>query len=218
MISTSELTSYKLQAEDGRAGSVKDVLFDDGRWTVRHFVVDTGGLLSKHKVILDPMEALEPDPQEKVLPVRLTKDEVKRHPIPESDPPLSHSTKKAGPDAMRSAGAGSMIGAGPAEITMSAGAPAYESSYIDPDPHLRSASDVQDYKLLSGTGEVGKITDFVIDPQNWTVTHAVVELDDDRSHRLLPTDQISKIGFPERVMTTDMMPDVLHQAQPFEGA
>ena len=72
MISTNELTSYKLQAEDGRAGSIKDVLFDDGRWTVRHFVVESGGLLSKHKVILDPMEAMEPDSDEKVLPVRLT--------------------------------------------------------------------------------------------------------------------------------------------------
>jgi hypothetical protein len=218
MISTSELTSYKLQAEDGRAGSVKDVLFDDGRWTVRHFVVDTGGLLSKHKVILDPMEALEPDPDEKVLPVRLTRDEVKRHPIPESDPPLSHNTKRAGPDAMRSAGAGSMIGAGPAELTMSAGSPAYESAYIDPDPHLRSASDVHDYKLLTGTDEVGKVMDFVIDPESWKVTHAVIELVDDGSQRLIPTDQISKICFPEKVVTTEMMPDLLRQAQPFDGA
>jgi hypothetical protein len=217
MISTSELTSYKLQAEDGRLGSIKDVLFDDGRWTVRHFVVDTGGLLTKHKVILDPMEAMQPDQQEKVLPVRLTKDEVKRHPIPESDPPLSHSTKRSGPDAMRSAGAGSMIGAGPAELTMSAGTPAYEASYIDPDPHLRSVTDVQDYRLVTGTDEVGKVKDFVIDPGNWTVTHAVVELDDDSSPRLLPTDHISKIGFPEKVLQTDMVPDLLHQTQPFEG-
>ncbi|HEY7270742.1 MAG TPA: PRC-barrel domain-containing protein [Dehalococcoidia bacterium] len=218
MISTSELSSYKLQAEDGKAGSVKDILFDDGRWTVRHFVVDTGGLLSKHKVILDPMEALEPDPGEKVLPVRLTRDEVKRHPIPESDPPLSHSTKRSGPDAMRSSGAGSMIGAGPAEITMGASTPAYESSYIDPDPHLRSASDVQDYKLLTGTDEVGKVMDFVIDPESWKVTHAVIALDDDGSQRLIPTEQISKIGFPEKVVTTELMPDVLRQAQPFDGA
>jgi len=218
MISTNELTSYKLQAEDGRAGSIKDVLFDDGRWTVRHFVVESGGLLSKHKVILDPMEAMEPDSDEKVLPVRLTKDEIKRHPIPESDPPLSHSTKRAGPDAMRSAGAGSMIGAGPAEAALSGSGPAYESSYLDPDPHLRSVSDVQDYILRTGGGDVGKVTDFVINPENWTVTHAVVELDDDRRHVLVPTEQISKIGFPEKVLTTEMLPDSLIKAQPFEGA
>ena len=45
MISTNELTSYKLQAEDGRAGTIKDVLFDDGRWTVRHFVVESLSLI-----------------------------------------------------------------------------------------------------------------------------------------------------------------------------
>jgi uncharacterized protein YrrD len=217
MISTSELTSYKLQAEDGKAGTIKDVLFDDGRWTVRHFVVESGGLLSKHKVILDPMEALEPDSDEKVMPFRLTKDEIKRHPIPESDPPLSHSTKRHGPDAMRSAGAGSMIGAGPTEIAMSGGAPAYESSYIDPDPRLRSASDVQDYKLRAGSQDIGKVTDFVVNPENWTVPYAVVELADEHRQVLLPTEQISKIGFPDRVLETEVMLDALREAQPFEA-
>jgi hypothetical protein len=217
MISTSQLTSYKLQAEDGRAGTIKDVLFDDGRWTVRHFVVESGGLLSKHKVILDPAEALEPDHDEKVLPVRLTKDEIKRHPIPESDPPLTTKHKASGPDAMRSAGAGSMIGAGPAEMMMNSSGPAYESSYLDPDPHLRSASDVQSFKLHTGNAEVGKVTDFVIDSENWSVPYAVVELADDGRQVMLPTDQISKIGYPDRVLTTEMMPETLREAQPFEG-
>jgi hypothetical protein len=218
MISTSELTRYKLQAEDGRAGTIKDVLFDDSRWAVRHFVVESGGLLSKHKVILDPNEAMEPDSDERVLPVRLTKDEIKRHPIPESDPPLSHSTKRSGPDAMRSAGAGSMIGAGPAELTMTASSPAYESSHIDPDPRLRSFADVQDYTLRSGVEDVGKVTDFVLDPGNWSVPYAVVELTDEHRSVLLPTEQISKIGFPDRVLQTEMMPELLREAEPFEGA
>jgi uncharacterized protein YrrD len=217
MISSNELTSYKLQAEDGRAGSIKDVLFDDGRWTVRHFVVESGGLLSKHKVILDPIEALEPDVDEKVLPVRLTKDEIKRHPIPESDPPLTSKTKGAGPNAMRSAGAGSMIGANPTEVLLSGQSASYESTYIDPDPHLRSASDVQSFTLRTGTEDVGKVMDFVIDPQNWSVPYAVVELDDDHRQVMLPTDQISKIGFPDKVLTTEMMPESLRAAQPFEG-
>jgi len=217
MISTNELTSYKLQAEDGRAGSIKDVLFDDGRWTVRHFVVESGGLLSKHKVILDPMEAMQPDSEEKVLPFRLTKDEIKRHPIPESDPALTSKHKGSGPDAMRSAGAGSMIGANPTEVMLGGNSPAYESSYIDPDPHLRSASDVQSFTLRTGTEDVGKVMDFVIDPENWSVPYAVVELDADHRQVMLPTDQISKIGFPDKVLTTDMLPDSLRQARPFEG-
>jgi hypothetical protein len=218
MISTSELTSYKLQAEDGKAGSIKDVLFDDNRWTVRHFLVESGGLLSKHKVILDPMEAMEPDPDEKALPFRLTKDEIKRHPIPESDPPLSHSTRRSGPDAMRSAGAGSMIGNNPTELTMTASAtPAYESSYLDPDPHLRSFTDVQDYKLRSGDAEIGKLTDFVLNEENWTVPYAVVELRDEGRQVLLPTEQISKIGFPDKVLETEVMLEALRQAQPYEA-
>jgi sporulation protein YlmC with PRC-barrel domain len=118
---------------------------------------------------------------------------------------------------MRSTGGGAMIGANPAEVMLNSGAPAYESSYIDPDPHLRSATDVQDYKLLTQSEEVGKVKDFVINPENWTVTHAVVELGDEHRQVLLPTDQISKIGFPDKVLTTDLMPESLRAAQPFEG-
>jgi uncharacterized protein YrrD len=206
-----------LQAEDGRAGTIKDVLFDDGRWTVRHFVVESGGLLSKHKVILDPMEAMEPDVDEKVLPVRLTKDEIKRHPIPESDPALTSKFKGAGPSAMRSAGAGSMIGANPAEVMLSGNTAVYESGFLEPDPHLRSASDVLSFKLRTGSEDIGTVMDFVIDPVNWSVPYAVVELDDQHRQVLLPTDQISKIGFPDKVLTTEMMPETLREAEPFEG-
>ena len=167
-------------------------------------------------MILDPREALEPDSDERVLPVRLTKDQIKHHPIPESDPPLSHSTKRSGPDAMRSAGAGSMIGANPTELTMTS-APAYESFNIDPDPRLRSVSDVQDYKLRSGSEEIGKVTDFVLNPENWTVPYAVVELHDEHRQVLLPTEQISKIGFPDRILETEVMLEALRQGQPFEA-
>ena len=83
--------------------------------------------------------------------------------------------------------------------------------------HLRSFTDVQDYKLRSGDMEVGKVTDFVLNPENWTVPYAVVELHDEGRQVLLPTEQISKIGFPDKILETEVMLDALRQAQPYEA-
>src|SRR3954469_25126824 len=150
MIPASNLSDFKIQAEDGQAGSIKDVLFDDKRWKVRHFVVETGGLLSKHKVMVDPAEAMMPDQESHLLPVSLTKDEVKRHPDIASDPPRSHEfAKKRGPSGTFSPAQGGS-GVMPDSTVLGGGAgPAYDSD-IETDPHLRSTGDVIHYGLSAG--------------------------------------------------------------------
>jgi uncharacterized protein YrrD len=218
MIPASDLSVFKVQAEDGQAGAIKDVLFDDRRWKVRHFVVETGGLLSKHKVMVDPTETLSLDAENKMLPVQLTKDEVKRHPDIESDPPRSHEfNKKRGPDAMRSSGGGSVIGTVPDSTLMNAAgsAPAYSMSDVDTDPHLRSTGDVIDYGLSAGGESIGKITDFLVDEESWDVPYAVVRVDN--HDVLLPTSKVRSVGWPDKMVMTMVSPDLLRAAPAYEG-
>jgi len=210
MIPASDLSVFKVQAEDGQAGSIKDVLFDDRRWMVRHFVVETGGLLSKHKVVVDPNEVDGPDPENRLLAVHLTREQVKRHPDLESDPPRSHEfNKKRGPDAMRSSGGGAMVGAVPDPTMMNtAGAtPAYAVSDVDTDPHLRSAGDVIDYSLSAGGEAIGKVKDFLVDESSWEVPYAIVRLDD--REVLLPTSKVKTVGWPDKIVMTMISPDLL---------
>ncbi|MBI4893749.1 MAG: PRC-barrel domain containing protein, partial [Acidobacteria bacterium] len=42
---------------DGDLGHIRDFLFDDRGWTVRYFVVETGGYLSSQEVLISPSSA-----------------------------------------------------------------------------------------------------------------------------------------------------------------
>lgn len=50
--STSEVTGYRLKARDGKAGRVKDIIFDDSSWRVCHVVVAIGRWWSGKKVLV----------------------------------------------------------------------------------------------------------------------------------------------------------------------
>ena len=45
----------------------------------------------------------------------------------------------------------------------------------DDDPHLRSTQTVSGYHIRTGEGEVGHITDFLVDDETWAISHLVVE-------------------------------------------
>jgi hypothetical protein len=153
-----------------------------------------------------------------MLPVSLTRDQIKRHPDIESDPPRSHEfNKKRGPDAMRSSGAGSAVGTMPDATMLNAmnASPAYSMSDVETDPHLRSAGDVISYGLSAGGQSVGKIIDFLVDEGSWDVPYAVVKVEDHEV--LLPTSKVRNVGWPDKIVMTMVSPELLKAAPAFEG-
>lgn len=53
-----EVIGYRIQAPDGRAGTLKDFLFDDIDFSVRHLVVQTRRFLLRKRVLLTPKEVV----------------------------------------------------------------------------------------------------------------------------------------------------------------
>lgn len=87
--SLNDLQNYTVGATDGNVGQVKDFYFDDDAWVVRYFVVDTGTWLSSRKVLISPMSVTRPDWMERLLPVSLSKWQVKNSPDIDTDKPVS---------------------------------------------------------------------------------------------------------------------------------
>jgi hypothetical protein len=58
-------------------------------WVIRYFVVDTGSWLSSRKVLIAPIAIGQPDWAKKVLPVSITKEQVKHSPHIDTDKPVS---------------------------------------------------------------------------------------------------------------------------------
>ena len=79
-----ELHDYTIGAVDGVIGHVKDLYLrsylDDEAWVVRYLVVDTGSWLSSRKVLISPMAIGDPDWAKRLLPVTITKEQVKNSP------------------------------------------------------------------------------------------------------------------------------------------
>ena len=139
------LLGVSILAKDGNIGHVRDVLFDDQSWILRYFVVETGGWFSGRRVLLSPTIFLQPDWDQRVLPVDLTIEEVRHSPDVDTDLPVYRQQ----------------------EVSMAqhCGWPAYwtietpllkETNEPEGDPNLRSANEILTYKVKSSDGDFGQ--------------------------------------------------------------
>ena len=87
--SMKDLEDYAIRATDGTIGHVKDFHFDDKAWGIRYLVLDTGTWLSSRKVLISPIAIGHPDWAGKILPVSITKEQVKNSPDIDTDKPVS---------------------------------------------------------------------------------------------------------------------------------
>src|SRR5580704_12312832 len=77
---TAELAGLKIHATDGDIGSVANIYFDDVRWGVRYFVVDTGHWLPGRLVLVSPSAVESLDTAGRRLNVQLSKAQVEASP------------------------------------------------------------------------------------------------------------------------------------------
>ena len=87
--SLNELEHYKVNATDGDIGSVVNFLLDDQRWVVRYLVVETGGLLGGHRVLISPISFSRAEWSTRSIHVALTIEKVKDSPSVDVDKPVS---------------------------------------------------------------------------------------------------------------------------------
>jgi hypothetical protein len=196
------LRNFSLRARDGLIGETKDLYFDNREWTVRYFVVDTGTWLKSRKVLISPEAINRPqwdeDAASAVLPVNLTRDQVRHSPDIDTEKPVSRQRE----DELRryyswsAYGGGVFLGGGipatdvpmiptrdiPPPSGYESGSRAQESAEGDiaiheheGDPHLHSCSAVTGYHIGATDGEIGHVEDFLVDDRTWEIRYLVVD-------------------------------------------
>ena len=83
------LNGYSLQATDGELGKVKDVFFDDEKWTIRYLVVETGSWLNSRQVLISPYSIAGVDEVDEAIAVNLTQEQVRASPDIDTHQPVS---------------------------------------------------------------------------------------------------------------------------------
>lgn len=183
--SMKDLRGYRLAAIDGEIGTTKDVYFDDAEWRVRYLVVDTGAWLPGRRVLISPASLSQPDGEEKLIPVALTRDQIERCPDVGSDIPVSRQKEAElashyGWPSYWTTGAAlgaAMSKTPPTELpnTVRAAQRSSESAERETDPHLRSMNEVLGYHIQAHDGEIGHAEDMLVDDREWAIRYVVVD-------------------------------------------
>lgn len=210
--SVKEMMGYRLAAEDGAIGKVRDLLFDGDWWTIRWLVADTGSWLPERKVLVSPISIGPPDWTSETFPVRLTKSEIESAPGLSEDEPVSreYETKFFEQYSWPYYWAGSGIWGGaviPGDLfSNKVKADTIEGS-PEAVPHaLRSMEEVSGYHIQALDEEIGHVHDFIVDEDLWAVRYIVVDTRNWLPGKkiLLSPSWISKITWAEQKVFVGM--------------
>lgn len=196
--SMSDLENYGIRATDGDIGHVKDFYFDEKTWVIRYLVVDAGTWLLSRKVLISPIAIGQPNWTEKVLPVSITKAQVRDSPDIDTEKPVSrqHELRYLGYYGYPSywGGAGlwgddafpsmMMLGYGGVAATPNIAQPTNEEiadaltdaeQHRHDDPDLRSCKAVINYHIEATDGDIGHVKGMLVDEETWAIRYLIVD-------------------------------------------
>jgi|AntRauTorcE11898_2_1112593.scaffolds.fasta_scaffold02548_4 sporulation protein YlmC with PRC-barrel domain len=188
LLNLSSIRGHDIAASDDTIGSVSDVLFDDTSWMIRWLVVDAGNWLSGRRVLLPPAALGHPDPDGKTFPVRLTKAEIEASPELDTHRPVSRQFEISTYDYYNWSpywGSGFYLGGygmtggglsmtGDPEAPSRADEIARHQQDLD-EPHLRSAEEVTGYHIHATDGDIGHLSDLVLEDTDWSIHYLIVD-------------------------------------------
>ncbi len=199
------LRNYHIRATDGNIGRIDDFLFDGDQWIVRYTVVDTSGWLPGRRVLLIPDVLDEPSAEGKLLPVDLSREQVRNSPDITTDRPVSRQKEI---DLFEYYGWSPYWGAGhagfkhPVMPDVEPDKQELSGAPTPGDPHLRSMREVEGYLVNAEDGPVGHVEGFIIDDQQWIVRYMMVDTGKWIFGRkvLIATDWIKRINWNDRAV------------------
>lgn len=219
--SIKQLYGHHLGGTDGDIGTVKDFYFDDQRWVVRYVIVDTGSWLSGRQVLITPHAFATLEHTGKRLLVNLTKRQIEDCPLIETHKPVSRQIEAA---VYRYYGlpiywqGGGIWGMGSAPMSDPAAAQVQGDAAVEidrtkavDDPHLRSAQEVNGYRIQANDGEIGHISDFLMDGQSWAIRHLVIKTGGWFSGRevQIPVESVEQVKYAQEAVSVNLSREVI---------
>ena len=186
--------------------------------------MDTGTWL-RGRLVLIPLWALEaPDWEQRRVPVRLTREQVKNSPDIDIHQPFSRRAEAAslryygypyywGGPALWGAVPAPSLGSG-MPITPGSGPPDDASAVPPEDPrdtHLRSWREVAGYHIRASDGEIGHVDDFVVDATTWRIQHLLIDTSNwigGRSVLISPA-SVERVSWAERLVYVSMAREIM---------
>ncbi len=212
-----KLKGMKIIASDGEAGSIKDVYFDDEKWTIRHLQVDAGGWLTGRKVLVSPIAITRFDWDEGEVRINLTRQQIQDGPGLDEHKPVSRQHEEeqyqyfgypyywSGPYLWGYTVFPSMLEESPFEDAQRL-ARRENMEEGGNEIHLRSCDEVLGYNIRATDDVAGHADDFLFDEKDWSIRLIAV---DTRKwwpgrHVLLPPKQVTRVSWEEKEFLVDV--------------
>jgi sporulation protein YlmC with PRC-barrel domain len=236
------LEGYAVHASDGIIGHVADFYFDDQAWVIRYLVVETGNWLLSRKVLISPISIGHPNWVEKILPVSITKEQVKNSPDIDTDKPVSrqHEIEYLGYYGYSNYWGGGNLwgwGAYPYMMMPNYGDLAESPHLAEPEEieantikearlqqnenlHLRSYKEVMGYHIEAEDGDIGHLQDLLVDDETWAIRYLIVNTSNWWiGHEVLIAPQwIRNVIWSEDKVSVSLTRQVIQGAPPFDSA
>ncbi|MDG5788436.1 PRC-barrel domain-containing protein [Evansella sp. AB-P1] len=224
-----QLQQYNIQGTDGELGKVKDIYFDDD-WVVRYLVVDTRKWLPGRKVLLSPISFDYIEPESLTVKVFETKDNIKDSPHMDEEIPITRqheimiNSYYGWPQYWGYSGSVSLWGDYYTPVELREQMPTKEelTTLDEKENHIRSVKDVSGdlfgYHVHAMDEEIGRVTDFIIDDENWKVRYLVVNFNNLLTEKfaVLSTDWVSYFSVDEKKITVDVKKEKIEEGPLFD--
>jgi uncharacterized protein YrrD len=176
LIKSKDLKGYKLGAIDGEIGKIEEFYFDDKYWTIRYLVADTGSWMTGRAVLISPYALNWINKDGHMISTNLTKKQIELSPSLSNDQPVSKQFEETyyGYYNWPTYWTGNYTW-GASHYISEADLKSRPSREKKWDSHLRSIHAVTGYHIQAQDGEMGRVIDFIIDDENWTIRYLVVE-------------------------------------------
>jgi uncharacterized protein YrrD len=228
--SVRNLEGYSVGATDGIIGKVEDFYFDDEAWVIRYAVVNTRAWLGR-EVLISPYSLGQADSIREVLPVTITKEQVKHSPELDTDKPISRQYESsylgyydypyywggAGLWGERDYPGAMLAGMGYSGFRGNLRAP---SAGTKADPHLRSCNAVMGYHIHARDGDIGHVQGFIVDDYLWAVRYLIVNTSNWWvGHQVLVSPEwIQDVSWPETKVMIDLDRKAIQAAPAYDEA
>ena len=229
--SLNEVYNYVLLAEDGDIGRCKDFLFDDRHWTIRYMVADTAKWLAGKKVLISPVSLGSPDWTHRRFPVFLTKDKIKNAPDLDEDAPVGRQYETrwnayyGWPVYWQGPGPWGYMGfpySPAAQQQVQAEAEKMHAEALEEKDtvagHMRSAREVEGYRIQASDEEIGHVEDFILDDEMWVLRYLVIDTRNFLPGRkvLITPSWISDIDWALREVKVDVTAEAVRNSPTFD--
>lgn len=186
-----QMFGWTIHGTDDVVGKLHDLYFDDEYWSIRYLVVETGGWLSRRRVLVSPFAVDAVAWDEEMLSVELTRERVENGPDIDLERPVSGQqfidlhdyygwpAYWAGSSLLGTATVGPypFVLAGAEAVEEEAAEGELDETYRG-DPHLRSVREVVGYHIAAEDGEMGHVSDFLVDYEEWVIRFLEVDTRD----------------------------------------